>query len=290
MFAALRTSKTTSLTAAVLLATSLTARPAKAVQVAGFGVDVETLAVLAQLVTMTKQAVDLYNKTQEGVGLAQETLGAIRDINQAVQSSVFLIQNPDEVLNSARRDFFTSFTELDGINRDAQRLHEDMRASPTGFDPDAYRRAMNSGIQAGNSYQTFLAFREKDYGNLGAESMRTIAGMELIARDNDQVRANLETRTSLTAAEAAAISAKSNVDTAVATATMSRQIAEMARMNQVTFMDAQAARIAEEERRQKSIQSLTGDQTRSLDQVALPATELDDLAVHDVTVDHRGRK
>jgi hypothetical protein len=281
MFSTLRTSRT-SLTLAAVLSVSLASQPASAagVSVLGFGVEVdaETLAVLAQLVTMTGQAVELYNKTQEGVDVARSTLTAIREANQAVQSSVFFIQNPDEVLNSARRDFFTSFTELDAINRDAARLYEEMRASPTGFDPDAYRRAMNAGIQAGSSYQTFLAFREKDYGTLGAESLRTIAGMEVIATDNDQLRAELENKASLTASEAAAISAKSNVDTAVATATMSRQIAEMARMNQVNFMDAQAARIAEEERRQKAISSVTGGAGASLDNVALPVTATDDLA------------
>ena len=256
--------------------------PAQAAGVSflGFGVevDVETLAVLSQLAIMTEQAVSLYDKTQEGVRATEATLQAIRDANEAVKSSIFFIQNPDEVLEGARRDFVTSFRELDGINREAASLHASLTSAPTGFDPGAYRRAMDSGINAGNAYQTFLAFREKDYGNLGVESMRTIAGMEVIINDNDQIRQDLEKRSDLSQKDAAAISAKAHVDTSVATAMSARQLTEISRMMQVQFLDAQAARAAEDTHRAQAIQDAA-----NIDRpIVLPVSGGDDLATNGV--------
>ena len=263
-----------------VLSAALVSQPASAagVSVLGFGVEVdaETLAVLAQLTVMTGQAVELYNKTQEGVDTAQRTLAAFRDANEAVKSSLYFLQNPDEVLNEARRDFFTSFRELDTINREAAALHQSLASAPTGFDPSAYRRAFDSAVSAGNAYQTFLAFREKDYGNLGAESLRTLAGMEIIAKENDNLRADLEKRENLTQKEAAAISAKANVDASVAAATSARQLTEMLRLMQLQQMDAQAARLAEDERRAAGLSAagITGNNAAT----GLAISAQDDLA------------
>lgn len=200
---------------------------------------------------------------QQIVTNTRDMLRTARDASEAVKSTIYLFQNPDDVVNSARSDFLTSFTELDAINRDAAALHASLTTDPTGFDPYAYQRAMDSGIRSGTSFQTFLAFREKDYGTLGYDPMRRMAGMEAIVTEGEGVRLKLDNSPALTQKEAAAISAKADVDTSIATAAAARELAELNRIKQLEFMDQQAQRAAAQASNDAFLKEVVGEGVRT---------------------------
>ncbi len=200
---------------------------------------------------------------QQIVTNTRDMLTTARDASEAVKSTIYLFQNPDDVVNSARSDFLTSFTELDAINRDAAALHASLTTSPTGFDPSAYQRAMDSGIRSGTSFQTFLAFREKDYGTLGYDPLRRMAGMEAIVTEGEGVRLKLDNSPSLSQKEAAAISAKADVDTSIATAAAARELAEMNRMKELEFLDQQAQRAAAQAANDAFLHEVVGEGVRN---------------------------
>ena len=86
------------------------------------------------------------------------------------------------------------------------------------------------------------------------------------------MRRSLENRSTLDQKEAAAISAKANVDSAVASATSARQLTEINRMMQLQFMQQQEAMIAAEAKRAAALEASDSDTA------GLPIAPSDDLS------------
>ncbi|MDP2345738.1 MAG: hypothetical protein Q8O67_32645 [Deltaproteobacteria bacterium] len=274
----------------LLLALAM-ATPSRAVGVSvlGTGVEVDEVGYLqlAQLVALLQQGASSIETARSALDQGRETLSTLREINAAVGSTVFLAQHPDEVLRQARENFLLSFTELEAINREAIALKEEMRAGPTGFDANTYRRAFNSTRNTLTGFELFLAAREKDYGALTEMHLRRTAGIEATLSESRQVQAKVNATTSLSQKEAAAISAKANADTAVAAGVTAQSASDMLRLMTLKSAQEERERFDAEARaaaRKEAALKAARARTDAAPAAELPLAESDDLSANDVSV------
>ena len=273
------------LSMAILVVTLALAAPANAVGVSvlGTGVEVDEVGYLqlAQLVALLQQGATTLDTARNALDQGRETLSTLREINAAVDSTVFLAQHPDEVLRQARENFLLSFSELDAINREALALKQEMRADPTGFDANAYRRALSSTKNTLTGFDLFLAAREKDYGALTEMHLRRTAGIEATLTESRQVQGKVNATTSLSAKEAAAISAKANADTAVATGVTAQSVSDMLRLMTLKAAQEERERFDAEARaalRKDAALKRARARQAQAPAAELPLSEADDLA------------
>lgn len=238
------------LLASLVSGSILFATPGHAVGVSVLGTGVEMdetgYAQLVQLALIAKQGMDALQTAKETLQTGADTLSTLREINAAVQSTVYLAQNPDEILNQAREGFLLSFSELEAINREAIALNQEVRSGPNGFDANAYRRAYDSARNTIGGFELFLAAREKDYGALSEAHLIRTAGIEATLTEDRQIQKRVNAMTSMNQKEAASISAKADVDTAVSTAVTAQSVSDMLRLQKLEAAEREKERFEAE--------------------------------------------
>jgi hypothetical protein len=206
------------------------ASPGHALMIFGTGVDAESAAGLAALLSQTVgnglTLTDLLTKTQEAIRVAQETAGLLRSASEVVVDIQHISQSPDQLFDEAQASFGASFPELEAISRDVEATRSNLAgehaSDPRGlFDLIAHARQTKQGV-----YQTLMAYDNLADGQLG-EYLRDVklaqvtaqAAMDL--RQATQGPLDTKTATVLTA-KAAALSATAEAQSAAAALEMSR--------------------------------------------------------------------
>jgi hypothetical protein len=259
----------------------LLASPGRAVgfTVLGTGGEVDEVgyAQLAQLMALLAQGASTLQTARNALDQGAQTLGTLREINAAVDSTIFLAQNPDEILKQARENFLLSFSELDAINKEAIALNQEVRRGPTGFDANSYRRAYDSSRRSLPGFDLFLAAREKDYGALTERHMVRTAGIQATLNEDRELQNRVNNTTQLTAKESAAISAKANVDTAVSAGVTAQSVSDMLRLMTLKAAQEEQDRFKVEAAAAETVKRLRARTSAGPAALELPLAEGDDL-------------
>lgn len=211
------------------------------VRASALGVPDGDSAVLAGLLLQAMkdslQMGQILTTTQQALETAQFTMGAARAAVDVVGEFAYLTQNPDEVFDASASAFAATFPEVKAIADDATGIRESFSRGmlkPGAVNPFALQEFFANVAGASTSgYQTLAGIDESIYG-LTKEHLVTVELMKNVGVTSEAIRK--ESMLALTPQSAAVIGAKAAAQTAVSAAVSATSLAELVRMQRLTYM------------------------------------------------------
>ena len=193
--------------------------------------------LLFQAMKDSLQVGQILTTTQQALETAQFTMGAARAAVDVVGEFAYLTQNPDEIFDASASAFAATFPEVKAIADDAEGIRASFSRGmlkPGEVNPFALQEFFANVAGASTSgYQTLAGIDESVYG-LTKEHLVTVELMKNVGVASEAIRK--ESMLALTPQGAAVIGAKAAAQTAVSAAVSATSLAELVRMQRLTYM------------------------------------------------------